>query len=184
MVLLTRIYTRSGDKGKTSLGNAVRLPKHHLRIEAIGEVDEANAAIGLVRLYVEETLEKKLAIVQNDLFDVGADLCMPDDDRSRLRILAYQVKQLEKSIDYFNEDLQPLTSFVLPSGTIAASYLHLARTITRRAERRVSELAEHENINPEILRYLNRLSDLLFVLSRYVNDKGAREVLWKPGENQ
>jgi cob(I)alamin adenosyltransferase len=184
MVLLTRIYTRSGDKGKTSLGNGVRLPKYHARFEAIGDVDEANAALGLVRLYVEEELNRKLAGLQNDLFDVGADLCMPEDNQPRLRILPNQVDQLEKSIDHFNQELQPLTSFVLPGGTIAASYLHLARTITRRAERRVTELADCENINPEIVRYLNRLSDLLFVLSRYLNDKGARDILWKPAENQ
>ncbi|MBL0941767.1 MAG: cob(I)yrinic acid a,c-diamide adenosyltransferase [Alphaproteobacteria bacterium] len=184
MVLLTRIYTRSGDKGKTSLGNGSRLPKHHLRFKAIGEVDETNAALGLVRLYVDEILDQRLAGIQNDLFDVGADLCMPDDTQPRLRVSATQVEQLEKDIDYFNQDLQPLTSFILPGGTIASSYLHLARTITRRAERRVSELAGHERINLEVLRYLNRLSDLLFVLSRYMNDKGASDVLWKPAENQ
>lgn len=184
MVLLTRIYTRSGDKGQTSLGNGTRLPKHHLRFKAMGDVDETNAALGLVRLYVDEIIDKRLADIQNDLFDVGADLCMPEDTQSRLRILPNQVEQLEKAIDHFNQDLQPLTSFILPGGTIAASYLHLARTITRRAERRVSELADHEDINSEILRYLNRLSDLLFVLSRYLNHKGANDVLWKPAENQ
>lgn len=184
MVLLTRIYTRTGDKGKSSLGDGSRLFKHHPRFEAIGDVDEANAALGLVKLYIEEPLKEKIAVIQNDLFDVGADLCMPEENQQKLRISPIQVEHLEKNIDAFNQGLQPLNSFVLPGGTIAAAYLHLARTVTRRAERRVSKLAEQESINKEILRYLNRLSDFLFVLSRYVNNKGDQDVLWKPGANR
>jgi cob(I)alamin adenosyltransferase len=188
MVQLTRIYTRGGDKGETSLGDGARVPKQSLRVEAYGTVDEANAAIGLARLHVAGDDEAMLARVQNDLFDLGADLCTPEggrrggvDSRGALRIVAAQVKRLETEIDAMNADLQPLTSFILPGGTPAACYLHLARTVTRRAERLTCALAEAEKINPEALKYLNRLSDHLFVLGRRVNDNGARDVLWQPG---
>jgi cob(I)alamin adenosyltransferase len=184
MVKLTRIYTRGGDKGKTSLGDGTRVPKQSLRVEAYGTVDEANAAIGLARLHVEGDGGAMLARIQNDLFDLGADLCTPEGGRrgaGALRIVAAQVKRLETEIDAMNADLQPLTSFVLPGGTPAAAYLHLARTVTRRAERLTCALAEAEKVNPEAIKYLNRLSDHLFVLGRRVNDNGARDVLWQPG---
>jgi cob(I)alamin adenosyltransferase len=184
MVKLTRIYTRGGDKGKTSLGDGSRVPKQSLRVEAYGTVDEANAAIGLARLHVAGDDEAMLARIQNDLFDLGADLCTPEDGRrgaGALRIVAIQVKRLETEIDAMNAALQPLTSFVLPGGTPAATYLHLARTVTRRAERLTCALAEAEKVNPEAIKYLNRLSDHLFVLGRRLNDNGARDVLWQPG---
>jgi cob(I)alamin adenosyltransferase len=184
MVKLTRIYTRGGDKGKTSLGDGTRVPKQSLRVEAYGTVDEANAAVGLARLHVVGDNAAMLARIQNDLFDLGADLCTPEGGRrgaGALRIIAAQVKRLETEIDAMNADLQPLTSFVLPGGTAAAAYLHLARTVTRRAERLTCALAEAEKVNAEAVKYLNRLSDHLFVLGRRVNDNGARDVLWQPG---
>jgi cob(I)alamin adenosyltransferase len=189
MVRLTRIYTRGGDKGETSLGDGARVPKHALRVAAYGTVDEANAAIGIARLHVDAAADAMLARIQNDLFDLGADLCTPQGgrraaERGALRILAAQVARLEGEIDQMNAALAPLASFVLPGGTPAAAHLHLARTIVRRAERLVSELAAAEPVNPEALRYLNRLSDHLFVLGRRVNDNGARDVLWRPGANR
>lgn len=189
MVRLTRIYTRGGDRGETSLGDGARVPKHALRVAAYGTVDEANAAIGLARLYAETAAEAMLARIQNDLFDLGADLCTPEDSpraarKGALRILPAQVERLEGEIDAINADLAPLDSFVLPGGTPAAAHLHLARTIVRRAERLVSELAVTERVNPEALKYLNRLSDHLFVLGRHLNDNGARDILWRPGANR
>lgn len=184
MVKLTRIYTRGGDKGKTSLGDGTRIAKQSLRVEAFGTVDEANAAIGLARLQVSGEEDAMLARIQNDLFDLGADLCTPEGGRrsaGALRVVAAQVKRLETEIDRMNAQLQPLTSFVLPGGSPAASYLHLARTVTRRAERLVCALATAEPVNPEAIKYLNRLSDHLFVLGRRLNDNGARDVLWRPG---
>jgi cob(I)alamin adenosyltransferase len=184
MVKLTRIYTRGGDKGKTSLGDGSRVAKQSLRVEAYGTVDEANAAIGLARLHASPDVDAMLARIQNDLFDLGADLCTPEGGRrgaGALRIVAAQVKRLEREIDTMNAELAPLNSFVLPGGTPAAAYLHLARTVTRRAERLTCALAEAEPVNPEALKYLNRLSDHLFVLSRRVNDNGAEDVLWQPG---
>jgi len=184
MVKLTRIYTRGGDKGKTSLGDGTRIAKQSLRVEAFGTVDEANAAIGLARLQVSGEEDAMLARIQNDLFDLGADLCTPEGGRrsaGALRVVAAQVKRLETEIDRMNAQLQPLTSFVLPGGSPAASYLHLARTVTRRAERLVCALATAERVNPEAIKYLNRLSDHLFVLGRRLNDNGARDVLWRPG---
>ena len=184
MVKLTRIYTRGGDKGKTSLGDGRRVPKQSLRVEAYGTVDEANAAVGLARLHADADADAMLARIQNDLFDLGADLCTPETGRraaGALRIIAAQVKRLETEIDAMNAELAPLNSFVLPGGTSAAAYLHLARTVTRRAERLTCALAEAEPVNPEALRYLNRLSDHLFVLSRRVNGNGADDVLWQPG---
>jgi cob(I)alamin adenosyltransferase len=187
MVLLTRIYTRGGDAGETSLGDGARVPKHALRVAAIGTVDEANAAVGLARLHAAGEDDAMLARIQHDLFDLGADLCTPEDGRrgaSALRIVAAQVERLEAEIDAMNERLAPLNSFVLPGGSPCAAYLHLARTVSRRAERLVSELAAAEAVNPEALKYLNRLSDHLFVLSRHVNDDGAGDVLWQPGANR
>jgi cob(I)alamin adenosyltransferase len=184
MVKLTRIYTRGGDKGKTSLGDGSRVPKQSLRVEAFGTVDEANAAIGLARLHISGDENAMLARIQNDLFDLGADLCTPEGGSrgaGALRIVAAQVKRLETEIDTMNAALKPLDSFILPGGTPAAAYLHLARTVTRRAERLVCALAEAEQVNPETIKYLNRLSDHLFVLGRRLNDNGARDVLWQPG---
>ena len=187
MVKLTKIYTRGGDKGETSLGDEPRRAKHDLRVEAYGTVDEANSVLGLVRLHVEGEVDALLLRVQNDLFDLGADLCTPEDGRraeGALRITASQVAALEEACDKFNEPLQPLTSFILPGGSAAASHLHLARTVTRRAERLVVALAAGEEVNPEAVKYLNRLSDLLFVLCRHENDGGRADVLWVPGGNR
>jgi cob(I)alamin adenosyltransferase len=191
MVRLTRIYTRGGDKGETSLGDGSRVPKHELRVAAYGTVDEANAAIGIARLHAgagaDAEADAMLGHIQNDLFDLGADLCTPEDGRrsgGALRISGAQVERLEHEIDAMNAALRPLDSFILPGGTAAAAYLHLARTVTRRAERLVSELARTEPVNPEALKYLNRLSDHLFVLGRRVNDNGSRDVLWVPGANR
>jgi len=187
MVTLNRIYTKTGDKGETALGDGTRLPKHALRISAYGTVDEANAALGLARLHAEDALAVLLLRVQNDLFDLGADLCVPETakrNEGRLRIAESQVERLEHEIDRMNEELAPLNSFVLPGGTPAAAYLHLARTIVRRAERLMTELANAESLNPAAIKYANRLSDFLFVASRYANDKGAKDVLWVPGENR
>jgi cob(I)alamin adenosyltransferase len=189
MVRLTRIYTRGGDQGETSLGDGARVPKHALRVAAYGTVEEASAAIGLARLHADAAADAMLSRIQNDLFDLGADLCTPRDsaraaEKGALRILAVQVARLEREIDRMNADLAPLDSFILPGGTPAAAHLHLARTITRRAERLVSRLAAAESVNPEALKYLNRLSDHLFVLGRRMNDSGARDVLWRPGANR
>jgi len=185
MVRLTRIYTRGGDTGATSLGDGARVPKHTMRVAAFGTVDEANATVGLARLHAHGEMDAILARVQNDLFDLGADLCRPEGgDAATLRISAEQVTRLEAEIDQVNANLAPLDSFVLPGGTAAAATLHLARTVTRRAEREITALAESETVNPEAIRYINRLSDLLFVLSRQANDNGAKDVLWRPGANR
>jgi cob(I)alamin adenosyltransferase len=187
MVVLNRIYTKTGDKGETALGDGTRLPKHALRISAFGTVDEANAAIGLARLHTVGELDAMLARIQNDLFDLGADLCVPETAKrseGRLRVDEAQVIRLEREIDAMNESLAPLNSFVLPGGTPAAAYLHLARTITRRAERLIVELAGMEPVNEAAIRYINRLSDHLFVAARFANDKGAKDVLWVPGQNR
>ena len=184
MVTLNRIYTKSGDKGETALGDGSRLPKHALRISAYGTVDEANAAIGLVRLHTHGQTDAMLARIQNDLFDLGADLCVPETTKrneGRLRIVDAQVERLESEIDAMNAELKPLTSFILPGGSAAAAHLHLARTIVRRAERLMTELAEHEALKPAAIKYANRLSDHLFVAARFANDKGAGDVLWVPG---
>jgi cob(I)alamin adenosyltransferase len=187
MVILNRIYTKTGDKGTTALGDGTRLPKHALRITAYGTVDESNAALGLARLHAQGDLDAMLARIQNDLFDLGADLCVPETGRraeGALRIVEAQVDRLEHEIDAMNAELAPLTSFVLPGGTPAAAYLHLARTIVRRAERLITELAEHEPVGAAALKYVNRLSDHLFVASRYANGKGVADVLWTPGANR
>ena len=182
MVRLTRIYTKGGDKGRTSLGSGKRVPKHALRVEAYGTVDEANASIGLARLSASKAADAMLARIQNDLFDLGADLCRPGSDG--LRIAEAQVERLEREIDVMNATLKPLNSFVLPGGTPSASALHLARTIVRRAERAVTRLADKEEVSPAAIRYVNRLSDHLFVLARSENEGGARDVLWVPGQNR
>jgi cob(I)alamin adenosyltransferase len=188
MVVLNRIYTKTGDKGETALGDGTRLSKHAPRIAAFGTIDEANAAIGIARLYTRATpLDEMLARIQNDLFDLGADLCVPETakrNEARLRIAESQVERLEREIDVMNAELAPLTSFVLPGGTPAAAYLHLARTVVRRAERLMVELAEKKKVNPAAIRYANRLSDHLFVASRHANAKGAGDVLWVPGDNR
>jgi cob(I)alamin adenosyltransferase len=182
MVRLTRIYTKTGDKGLTSLGDGKRVAKNVLRVEAFGTVDEANAAIGLARLHAKGRIDAMLARIQNDLFDLGADLCVPEttkSTRSRLRIAEAQVERLEREIDAMNARLKPLDSFVLPGGSAAAAHLHLARAIVRRAERLMVELSQSEKVGDAALRYINRLSDHLFVMSRAAN-KG-RDVLWEPG---
>lgn len=187
MVELTRIYTRGGDKGKTSLGPGQRVAKFNVRVAAYGTVDEANATLGMARLHVAPEVDQLLERVQNDLFDVGADLCTPEQDDPPyppLRVAQSQVDWLEQEIDRVNRQLAPLKSFVLPGGSAASAHLHVARTVVRRAERDVSFLASEEEINPETVRYLNRLSDLLFVLARHVNDNGDGDVLWKPGAHR
>lgn len=187
MVRLTKIYTRGGDGGKTSLGDGSRVAKHDLRVEAYGTVDEANAVIGMARLHVTDTPDALLARVQNDLFDIGADLCTPvgtERGAGALRIVSGQVDWLEAQIDRINEKLAPLESFILPAGSAAAAHLHHARTVTRRAERIVTALAAEEEVSKQVIAYLNRLSDLLFVLSRACNDNGATDVLWVPGANR
>jgi len=187
MVKLTKIYTRGGDSGETSLGDGTRVRKDALRVAAFGTVDEANAAIGIARLHADGGDDGVLARIQNDLFDLGADLCRPEDaggNKPSLRVSAAQVTRLEAEIDHLNADLAPLESFVLPGGSAASAYLHLARTITRRAERMAVALAAVEAVNPQAIMYLNRLSDLLFVLARHCNGKGAEDVLWTPGANR
>jgi cob(I)alamin adenosyltransferase len=190
MVILNRIYTRTGDDGTTALGNGERRPKHDLRVASYGTVDETNAAIGVARLHLTDSpeIDAMLGLVQNDLFDLGADLAVPQREgkAERLRVVASQVERLERDIDTLNARLAPLTSFVLPGGTPAAAYLHLARTICRRAERIMVELADRpeEAVSEAALRYMNRLSDFLFVASRAANGNGAGDVLWVPGQNR
>jgi cob(I)alamin adenosyltransferase len=181
MVRIDRVITRAGDEGETSLGDGTRLRKDAARVEAYGSVDEANAAIGMLRLHTADADDAMLARIQNDLFDVGADLCVPGTDGARLRLTDAPSLRLEREVAAMNADLPPLSSFVLPGGTQAAAHAHLARTVTRRAERRVVTLAALEDINPAVIRYLNRLSDHLFVLGRRLNDNAARDVLWVPG---
>jgi len=191
MVVLNRIYTRTGDDGTTALGSGKRRKKYDARIAAYGTLDEVNAVVGVVRLHTAGSdLDAALARIQNDLFDVEADLCMPEQGKgpggARLAVTDAQVEWLEREIDRLNADLQPLKSFILPGGTPAAAYLHLARTVCRRAERIMVELRDKpgEEVTAAALKYVNRLSDFFFVASRYLNDKGARDVLWKPGENR
>jgi len=187
MVRLTRIYTRGGDEGETSLVGGRRVAKHDLRVEAYGTVDEANAVLGLARLRAKGALAAMLARIQNDLFDLGADLATPTEGgkaKRALRIVASQVKRLEREIDGLNARLKPLDSFVLPGGSELAASLHVARTVVRRAERHAVALAKRETINPEAIKYLNRLSDHLFVLARHANAKGKKDLLWKPGANR
>jgi cob(I)alamin adenosyltransferase len=186
MVTLTKIYTRGGDRGETSLGSGDRVKKHDLRVDAYGTVDEANAVIGMARLETDGEADAMLARIQNDLFDLGADLCTPEGGKrgdGALRITQGQVDRLEAEIDAMNAELAPLKSFVLPGGTPASAWLHMARTVVRRAERLMTALAETEPVGETAIRYVNRLSDHLFVMARRLNDNGARDVLWTPGEN-
>ena len=193
MVVLNRIYTRTGDDGTTALGTGERRKKYDLRVAAYGTLDEVNAAIGVARLHAAEDrdFDGALARIQNDLFDVEADLCMPSEKGkgpggARLAVSAAQVAWIEGEIDRLNAELAPLKSFILPGGNPAAAYLHLARTVCRRAERLMVKLSDQpgESVTPEALQYVNRLSDYLFVASRFMNHKGASDVLWRPGENR
>jgi cob(I)alamin adenosyltransferase len=184
MVYLSRIYTKTGDLGETGLGDGSRVPKDHPRVIAYGSVDELNALLGvLVGQVADQTMIDWIRGIQNDLFDVGADLCLPEkDSETALRVQAVQATRLEHQIDQLNERLTPLKSFILPGGTSAAAWCHLARTVCRRAEREVVTLSHHEKVNPQVIVYLNRLSDLLFVLARVCNDDGRNDVLWVPGK--
>jgi len=190
MVVLNRIYTKTGDAGETALGNGVRVAKHSTRVSAYGTVDELNATLGLARLQAAGAIDTDLARIQNDLFDLGADLCTPDIENDetapypRLRIVAAQVSRLEGEIDAMNARLEPLRSFILPGGTALSAHLHLCRTVCRRAERLLVELATMETINDEAVKYLNRLSDWFFVAGRIANDEGRADVLWVPGANR
>jgi cob(I)alamin adenosyltransferase len=193
MVVLNRIYTRTGDAGTTALGSGERVPKTSLRIAAYGTVDETNALVGVARVQLagaEPDVDAMLLRVQNDLFDLGADLCVPDRGEKLpyepLRVSDAQVKRLEDEIDLMNESLQPLRSFILPGGSAAGAALHVARTVSRRAERLIVELAAlpNEPVSAPVLKYINRLSDFLFVAGRFVNDRGKADVLWVPGKNR
>jgi len=187
MVQLTRIYTKGGDKGKTSLGVGGRVLKSSPRIAAIGDVDEANACIGLARLVADADIDRLLSHIQNDLFDMGADLCVVEDkdgNKERLRIHPHQVSFLEEKIDYYNKSLPDLKSFVLPGGSPLSASLHQARTVVRRAERTICFLKDTESVNEYVIQYINRLSDLLFVLARFSNHQAEGDVLWVPGANR
>lgn len=191
MVKLNKIYTRTGDDGRTGLASGDRRPKYDLRIAAYGTVDEANSVVGMARLHTADQadLDAMLSRIQNDCFDLGADLATPhveNPEYEALRMTDQQVERIESDIDLLNADLEPLRSFVLPGGTAAAAHLHLARTVSRRAERIMVELADQpgETVNPAAIRYANRLSDFFFVAARWVNDKGHADVLWVPGKNR
>lgn len=190
MVVLNKIYTRTGDKGDTALGNGARVAKHSLRVTAYGTVDEVNATVGLARLHADQDMAEMLSRIQNDLFDLGADLCRPDMEADAqaeytpLRIIPAQVDRLEAEIDVMNARLTPLRSFILPGGSALAANLHLCRTVSRRAERLTTELAVAEPINEAALRYLNRLSDWFFVAGRIANSDGRADILWVPGANR
>ena len=190
MVVLSKIYTRTGDKGETALGNGNRVPKDDLRVEAYGTVDETNATVGLARQHAEGEMDAALMRISNDLFDLGADFCRPDlagdatAEYPPLRVIDAQVDRLEAEIDAMNKDLKPLRSFVLPGGSALAAQLHLCRTVSRRAERLAVALAHEGDVNPAAVKYLNRLSDWFFVASRVANDGGDGDVLWVPGANR
>ena len=190
MVVLNKIYTKTGDAGETALGNGARVAKHSSRVNAYGTVDETNATVGLARLHAESAMDAQLAAIQNDLFDLGADLCRPDMQKDSeaeytpLRVTEGQVSRLEGEIDAMNEALEPLRSFILPGGSALAAQLHLCRTVARRAERLTVELATMEHVNEHAVKYLNRLSDWFFVASRIANDDGRADVLWVPGANR
>ncbi|WP_136439871.1 cob(I)yrinic acid a,c-diamide adenosyltransferase [Pacificoceanicola onchidii] len=187
MVVLSKIYTRTGDKGDTALGNGNRVPKYDARVSAYGTSDELNACLGMARLHAEGETDAALGRIQNDLFDLGADLCSPDRDKDAeaeyppLRMIAAQVERLEAEIDVMNKSLEPLRSFILPGGSALSAHLHLCRTVARRAERLAVELASVEDVNPDAVKYLNRLSDWFFVAARIANDDGRADVLWVPG---
>ncbi|MBK0327715.1 cob(I)yrinic acid a,c-diamide adenosyltransferase [Rhodobacteraceae bacterium F11138] len=190
MVVLNKIYTRTGDKGDTALGNGERVAKHSARVAAYGTTDELNSALGVARLRADETMDTALSRIQNDLFDLGADLCRPDMEQDAqadyppLRVIDGQVERLETEIDAMNSGLQALRSFILPGGSPLAAHLHVCRTIARRAERRAVELAVDESVNPAAVKYLNRLSDWFFVAARVANNGGKDDVLWVPGANR
>lgn len=190
MVVLNKIYTKTGDHGETALGNGARVAKHAVRVEAYGTVDETNATVGIARLHADGDMDAALMRIQNDLFDLGADLCRPDMDRDGeagypvLRMVEAQVKRLESEIDAMNAKLEPLRSFILPGGSPLAAHLHGCRTVSRRAERLAVELATMESVNPDAVKYLNRLSDWFFVAARIANDEGRADVLWVPGANR
>jgi cob(I)alamin adenosyltransferase len=187
MVVLSKIYTKTGDAGETALGNGARVAKHSIRVTAYGTVDETNATLGLARMHASGEVDAALGRIQNDLFDLGADLCRPDMERDHeagyvpLRVLAAQVERLEAEIDAMNACLEPLRSFILPGGTPLSAHLHLCRTVCRRAERLTVELATMEEVNAEAVKYLNRLSDWFFVAGRIANNDGQDDVLWVPG---
>lgn len=190
MVVLNKIYTKTGDAGETALGNGSRVAKHSLRVTSYGTVDETNAAVGMARLYANGLMDEQLAMIQNDLFDLGADLCRPDmeqDSESEypvLRVTDAQVIRLETEIDAMTHSVEPLRSFILPGGSALAAHLHLCRTVSRRAERLAVELANLESVNPAAAKYLNRLSDWFFQASRIANNDGKDDVLWVPGANR
>ena len=190
MVVLNKIYTKTGDAGETALGNGARVAKHSMRVNAYGPVDETNAVVGLARQHASGDIDAKLAMIQNDLFDLGADLCRPDMEKDKdaeyqpLRITDAQVARLESEIDAMNGDLEPLRSFILPGGSALAAQMHLCRTVSRRAERLTVELATMELLNPAAVKYLNRLSDWFFVTGRVVNNGGKDDILWVPGANR
>lgn len=190
MVVLSKIYTKTGDAGETALGNGARVAKHSMRVTAYGTTDEVNATVGLARQHATGEMDAQLGMIQNDLFDIGADLCRPDMEKDAeaeyppLRVTDDQVLRLEGEIDAMNAALEPLRSFVLPGGSALAAHLHLCRTVARRAERLTVELATMEAVNPAAVKYLNRLSDWFFVASRIANDDGRADVLWVPGANR
>ena len=190
MVVLNKIYTKTGDGGETALGNGTRVTKHSLRVSASGTTDEVNATVGMARLHASGEVDAQLSRIQNDLFDIGADLCRPDMEKDAdaeyppLRVTDDQVARLEAEIDVMNEVLEPLRSFILPGGSALAAHLHLCRTVSRRAERLTVELAGAETVNPAAVKYLNRLSDWFFVASRMANNDGKDDVLWVPGANR
>ena len=190
MVVLNKIYTRTGDAGETALGNGDRVAKHSQRVNAYGTVDEVNATVGLARQKANGEIDAQLSRIQNDLFDLGADLCRPDMEKDAdaeyapLRVTDAQVTRLEAEIDVMNADLEPLRSFILPGGSALAAQMHLCRTVSRRAERLCVELASVESVNPAAVKYLNRLSDWFFVAGRAVNNGGKDDVLWVPGANR
>ena len=187
MVVLSKIYTRTGDKGTTALGNGDRVAKHDARVSAYGTSDELNSHVGVARLHADGTMDKRLSLIQNDLFDLGADLCRPDMAKDAeaeyppLRMIEAQVKRLEAEIDEMNADLETLRSFILPGGSALAAYLHVCRTVARRAERLATELALESDVNTHAVTYLNRLSDWFFVAARVANNNGKDHVLWVPG---
>lgn len=190
MVVLNKIYTKTGDAGETALGNGKRVSKNSMRVNAYGTVDETNATVGLARLHATGALDDMLSLIQNDLFDLGADLCRPDMEKDKdaeyppLRVTPAQVERLESEIDAMNGDLEPLRSFILPGGSALAAHMHLCRTVSRRAERLAVELAAMESVNPAVVKYLNRLSDWFFVAGRVANNGGKDDILWVPGANR
>ncbi|KQB96244.1 cob(I)yrinic acid a c-diamide adenosyltransferase [Loktanella sp. 1ANDIMAR09] len=190
MVVLNKIYTKTGDSGETALGNGSRVAKHSMRVTSYGTVDETNATVGLARLHATSEMDAQLAMIQNDLFDLGADLCRPDMEKDGeaeypvLRMTDAQVARLESQIDTMTKEVEPLRSFILPGGSALAAHLHLCRTVSRRAERLTVELATYESVNPAAVKYLNRLSDWFFQASRIANNNGNDDVLWVPGANR